>query len=331
MATKSQIDQSQSLYTMNLPDMSGADPIVSDYIKQYGLGLFTGAANLQKILDTPPTINSDILGKSVVSIGGGYASTYKLVEWAIEQRLDCVYAYCAIGNDDQTLIKKVESHFGIDILRIAPNGQPMPKTFKGFDIWHVFFAKKYLANWRVDICSETLKREAIKKYLINHQVRDIYLGITSNEVDRMIKITGNYRKINITPHAPLSLIDDYNENKSDLFNVLDYIPTAYLIGLPHNNCGNFCVKAGLAQLERAYWYDRISFELHAIRERVFNAYFKLEKYRTIFRLQKTIDGRNTSIPIALDDLLSIFRNKWRQQMFDPFDKISDQGCVYCGY
>lgn len=124
------------------------------------------------------------------------------------------------------------------------------KDSDGRDVWQVFKDCKYVANNRIDVCSRILKRERARTYVNRFKPNEIrvVIGIDWTEIHRFERAVDRWKPYNL--YAPLC---DTFETKEQLtiqaMNMLGKIdlPRLYKLGFPHNNCGGFCVKAGLAQ------------------------------------------------------------------------------------
>lgn len=125
---------------------------------------------------------------------------------------------------------------------------------EGRDIWQVYNDMNFMSNSRVDNCSDILKRSLFKRWLKkNYKPQDciLYMGFDWNEEHRLEKVRKRYKPYRIEA----SLIKDRLEKQT----IIDYlkfinikIPRLYDLGFSHNNCGGFCVKAGLAHFKNLY-------------------------------------------------------------------------------
>lgn len=142
--------------------------------------------------------------------------------------------------------QKVVDKLGCEYIVIADGRTP----------WEIFRDVKFMGNSRVDPCSRILKRDLIKKWLKDNftpEECNIFVGIDCYEEHRLVKVIENnkpyvYRSILIESNIFLD-----NDDKIWFCQQNDLpIPILYKIGLPHNNCGGFCVKAGLGQFKKLY-------------------------------------------------------------------------------
>ena len=114
--------------------------------------------------------------------------------------------------------------------------------------WEVFFDVRYLGNSRVDPCSRTLKREMSDRWLDENCTPEdtrIYVGIDWSEKHRIDRLAE--RRKPWVYEAPMC--DAPYLSKPDMLAWLKREgirpPRLYEMGFAHNNCGGFCIKAGL--------------------------------------------------------------------------------------
>jgi len=126
---------------------------------------------------------------------------------------------------------------------------------EGRDPWQVFFDERFLGNSRVDPCSKILKRQLIRKWIeknLNPEEDVIYLGIDWSESHRFKKARRYWEPWNVA--SPL--LDPPLLSKEQMLAILDADgikrPRLYDMGFPHNNCGGFCIKAGMAHFKLLY-------------------------------------------------------------------------------
>lgn len=141
--------------------------------------------------------------------------------------------------------------------------------------WEVFEYKRFIGNSSLDPCSLYLKRQLIDEWH-RHNCDPIktvcYVGIDWSEKHRFIGtekragIEKRTRDAGWTYKAPL--IAPPFLTKEGVLKWLDdegvKPPRAYGLGFPHNNCGGFCVKAGIAHFALFYrqWPQRFAWHEH---------------------------------------------------------------------
>jgi len=122
--------------------------------------------------------------------------------------------------------------------------------------FEVFKDVKYMGNTRVDPCSKVLKRDFINGYIKNNWLPEdieVHLGIDYSEEHRLRRVQDRMR-----PYVYRStLVEDGRIIAKDFsaqFGISP--PRLYAFGLGHNNCGGFCVKAGLGHYKKLLEGDR---------------------------------------------------------------------------
>lgn len=182
--------------------------------------------------------------KHVVMFSGGIGS------WAAAKRVAALH-----GTDDLTLLFTDTLMEDEDLYRFlgeaaANVGGTLVRICEGRDPWKVFFDVRYLGNSRVDPCSRTLKREIADDWMqanCKPEETCIYVGIDWSEEHRYTKLRDLRAKDGWSYHAPMC--DAPYVSKPDMLLELKRdgirLPRLYEMGFSHNNCGGFCVKAGL--------------------------------------------------------------------------------------
>jgi hypothetical protein len=182
--------------------------------------------------------------KHVVMFSGGIGS------WAAAKRVAARH-----GTDDLTLLFTDTLMEDEDLYRFlgeaaANVGGKFVRMAEGRDPWQVFFDVRYLGNSRVDPCSRTLKREIADDWMAANcepaETR-IYVGIDWSEEHRYTKLRDLRAKHGWAYEAPMC--EAPYLSKPDMLLALKRegirLPRLYEMGFSHNNCGGFCVKAGL--------------------------------------------------------------------------------------
>lgn len=122
--------------------------------------------------------------------------------------------------------------------------------------WQVFEDVKYIGNTRIDPCSMHLKRMLIRKYLrTNHAPENVtvWVGIDMLEEHRlqpMIERNAPYKYRSILIENNVMLSDTLKKLWCEQKGITP--PRLYAMGFSHNNCGGFCVKAGLAHFKNLW-------------------------------------------------------------------------------
>jgi hypothetical protein len=131
---------------------------------------------------------------------------------------------------------------------------PIVRISDGRDPWQVFSDVSFIGNSRVDPCSLNLKRLLLKRWIVEHcdpATTVVAIGIDWTEIDRCERITAGQ-----LPFTAVYPLIDAGLDKDQCFQVAAERgikpPRLYDLGFPHNNCGGFCVKAGISQFVRLY-------------------------------------------------------------------------------
>lgn len=185
------------------------------------------------------------------------------------------------GTDDLTLLFSDTRMEDEDLYRFldesaADVGGQFIKLDEGRDVWQVFHDVKYLGNSRIDPCSRILKREMCHKWVNeNCDPADttLYVGIDWTETHRLPAIKRNWLPYTVV--APLAEWEPFVE-KDALLDQLRFLgiepPRLYKMGFPHNNCGGFCIKAGMAQFRILLEFFPERFAYHEQREQELREY-----------------------------------------------------------
>ena len=159
----------------------------------------------------------------------------------------------------------------------ADVGVPLTVVRDGRNVWDVFRDVRFLGNTRVDPCSRVLKREPLRKWLVENtdpEVCTIYLGIGWDEAHRFENAPKNHAPWTVRaplcedPTIPLGV----EAARSELAAAGIELPRLYRLGFPHNNCGGFCVKAGHASFKRLLEVDPETYAYHEAQELALREY-----------------------------------------------------------
>lgn len=192
--------------------------------------------------------------KHVISVGGGLSSTVFLPMEVLKTvpAKDVVMVMAKLPNEDPDvwrLVKAAEDKFGIEVQMIGTNETP-------FD---VFNRAAFLGNSRIDPCSDQLKREVMRNWVMKTYplgTAILYTGIGAYEIDRQMKIVKRWKEAGYEMRMPLidkpELTREYM--MSQCLEMFEFIPRLYLMGFSHNNCGGACIKAGMKEWARLLYF-----------------------------------------------------------------------------
>jgi len=184
--------------------------------------------------------------KHVVSFSGGmgsFAEAVACVEKFGKENTVLLFADTNIEDEDLYRFKdETTALLGCELVTLNNGKTP-------FD---VFKEVKLMGNTRVDPCSENLKRKPLNTWFTTNFKPDeaeMHLGIDYAESHRLAGV-----KARMQPWVYRStLIEDERIIAKDFslqFGIKP--PRLYSWGLGHNNCGGFCVKAGLGHYKALY-------------------------------------------------------------------------------
>lgn len=201
----------------------------------------------------------------VVSYSGGvgsFAAAFRLkYERKIEDEIILVFTDTLIEDEDLY-------RFLVESARLLE--LPLVWLADGRNPWAVFKDVGFQGNSRTAPCSKILKRLVMTRYVDDlakknpHVEYVLVLGIDIEEEYRIKNAQRNnprYKVIAPLCDSPYMSASD-REQLVSLFGM--ELPKLYKLGFPHNNCGGFCVRAGLAQfaLLRQTMPDR--YEFHSV-------------------------------------------------------------------
>lgn len=194
---------------------------------------------------------------------------------------------------DTKVESKDQYRFTQDIIKLL--GCKFISIEDGRTPWQVFNDVRFIGNTRIDPCSRVLKRDLIRDYLNRNYMPEevtIWIGIDASEVHRLNPVVVRnapflYRSILIendifiTPKQKIAWCKVNNIKPSVM----------YEMGFSHDNCGGFCVKAGLGQFKKLY---ELLPEVYAENEKQEQEAIKNNPKLKHF-LRKTINGKLTYI------------------------------------
>ncbi len=134
---------------------------------------------------------------------------------------------------------EASDYLGVPITRIADGRTP----------WELFRDERMMGNQRVARCSKVLKQELIDQWRRAHCYElstTIYVGMDWTEGHRLDRMRAALPGWCIEAPMLWEPIWDKQRMMCELARIGISLPRLYKLGFPHNNCGGFCVKAGMA-------------------------------------------------------------------------------------
>lgn len=178
--------------------------------------------------------------KYIISSSGGLGSAISALICHMH-KLDYEMVFADTLIEDEDLYR-----FLHDIERVT--GKEIVWLKDGRTPWDVFIDNKFIGNSRIAHCSQELKTATIFKCMNeNCQPSDKpVLGMDMSEIDRIERAQKNWH-----PREVVSLLNNFRIWRHQYDAILKHFgltkPRLYELGFPHNNCGGFCVRAGLKQ------------------------------------------------------------------------------------
>jgi 3'-phosphoadenosine 5'-phosphosulfate sulfotransferase (PAPS reductase)/FAD synthetase len=186
--------------------------------------------------------------KHVVMFSGGigsWAAAKRVAERHGTDDLTLLFTDTLIEDSDlDRFLADAAANVGGEFIRIAEGRTP----------WEVFRDEKMIANTRVDLCSRMLKRDLADKWIAEHcdpAATTVYLGLDWTEAHRFDNGKRGARRRYLANGwiAEAPLCDPPYLSKADMIAWAKregLTPSrAYEQGFAHDNCGGFCVKAGI--------------------------------------------------------------------------------------
>lgn len=189
-------------------------------------------------LEIPP-------GNRVNTISGGLQSWVATwLDFRNHPKSTHLLYFCDTGYEHPTTYDFISR--SLDVLSDDfPETPAMFTCLKSESLWELFSREKFQGNGRNAVCSHKLKQEPGKKLeaLLGIEDSPITFGFGPLEPERL----ENAKRSRKNPVAPL-LDDDTFWDKQALIGFVKSkgldIPYLYQLGMAHNNCSGFCVKAG---------------------------------------------------------------------------------------
>ena len=226
----------------------------------------------------------------IVSYSGGlgsFFSAYVLKKEKTKANIKLVFCDTKIEDEDlYRFLEESAKFLNLPLIRLEDGRNP----------WELFRDMGYQGNSRIAPCSSQLKRKVFNDYLKeNYKSYDDYIvvmGMNHEEPERLERARKNNKYKIIAPLVDTILFPDEQDKLLQQFGIKK--PRLYDLGFPHNNCGGFCVRSGLAQFEKLYkkFPDRFLWHEEQQQQLIKNN----PKANKPF-LRKTIDGRLTYITL----------------------------------
>lgn len=254
----------------------------------------------------------------IVSLSGGLGSFIELkltIDEFGEKNTTALFADVRMEDPDlYRFLHETLNHFRCSYTIISEGRNP----------WELFTDIKFLGDTKADPCSQILKRNLIKQHILKNYDRDtiiVHLGIDYTEKHRLesaIARTSEFTYTSLQVERKMMLTPDEKIKFSENLGIKP--PILYSMGFSHNNCGGFCIKAGLGQFKTLYEKLPDRYEWHVQKEK------ELRKAAPTARpfLRKMIKGKTKYL------WLEEYREILRSNNISKEEELDIGGCA-CGF
>ncbi len=197
----------------------------------------------------------------------------------------------------------------------------------GKNIWDIFYETRMLGNTRADPCSRILKREPATKWVKeNYPDPDgviLYIGMNFDEEGRWERSKRFWNPYRVeSPLLDMPIMRRHEMLAGCRARGIEP-PELYEYGFPHNNCGGFCVKAGMAQFRLLLNELPEKYAEEEAKEEAFRAW--IDKNVSVMRDRK--GGEST--PLTMREFREQIQSDGQTQLFSwggcgCFSDISDE-------
>lgn len=248
--------------------------------------------------------------RRVVMFSGGISS------WAAAKRVAQLH-----GTANLTLLFTDTRMEDEDLYRFlneaaANVGGELVTLTEGRTPWEVFHDVRFLGNSRVDPCSRILKREQADRWLDKNcdpTQTVCYVGIDWTEVHRIERLAKRRAEDGWRYEAPLCDAPWMSKAEVMAWAKAEGItpPRLYAMGFSHNNCGGFCIKAGLGHFATLLHAMPDRYRIHEAREQALRDHLGRQDV-TILRDWRT----RPPVNITLRELRERIESGWQPDLFD---------------
>ena len=252
--------------------------------------------------------------RHIVSYSGGAGSFCAAQRVVAEYGADNVeLLFTDTKMEDETLYTFLEAsaaYLGAKLVVIA----------EGRDPWQVFKDRRVIGNTQMDPCSETLKRNFMMRYIkkaAKETPVTVYVGIDWTEQHRLPRVVERYAPV-CKVLAPMCE-PPYLTKPAMLASIRAAgleMPRLYQLGFAHNNCGGFCVKAGMAAFKQLLQHLPERYAYHEAKEEEMRQF--LGKDVAILRDRRGLKKGDKPKPLTLKAL--------RERILDEDEQFEFGGC-----
>jgi hypothetical protein len=203
--------------------------------------------------------------KHIVNFSGGLCSfwaAHRIVQKFGPSDVTLLFADTLIEDDDL---------YAFNIKSAEILGIPITRISEGLEPWDLFERQGIIGNSKYPICSVYLKREPLDAFhRANFLELDatLYLGFDWTEEHRLADL----RREKPTWRIEAPMTEEPIWDKCRMQKEADKIGLPrcklYELGFPHNNCGGFCVRAGISHFVHLYHVLPARYAYHEGKEKV---------------------------------------------------------------
>lgn len=194
------------------------------------------------------------------------------------------------------------------------------------DVWDVYRRRRFIGNSRVANCSEELKQKPAREWLAKHCPADehtvVHIGLDWTEQHRTLPIRKAYAPRPVLFPMMASPYLGREQLVAEVRARGIEPPRLYALGMPHANCGGFCVRAGQAQFERLLRTMPERYAYHEARELDLREYLGTDA--TILRDRRGGDVRPLTLQAFRERIESAEAGQY--DLFSAFDADEWGGC-----
>lgn len=241
--------------------------------------------------------------KHIVNFSGGLCSfwaAHRIIAEVGAENVTLLFADTLIESPDLYEFNAAASALiGIQITRVSVHLTP----------WQLFRREGLIGNNRFPICSTKLKREPLNDFMKSNYEMDahakdftkpnatVVLGFDWTESHRVKAMQESHPTWSI--RAPMTEPPYWDKCKMQReAEALGLpIPSAYVQGFPHNNCGRRCVRAGISHWVHLYRVDKPAFMDWAHEEQLTMEDFKARGITPLTMLKDRRGGETNSLSL----------------------------------
>lgn len=182
-------------------------------------------------------------------------------------------------------------------------GVPITRLCYGLTPWQLFRKEGLIGNSRFPICSVRLKRELLDQWhreFCLEMDTVLYLGFDWTEGHRLKDLREELPTWQVEAPMTEEPIWDKCRMIAEAEAIGLPISSAYVLGLPHDNCGGGCVRAGISHWVRVYHVRPVTFANWEREEQETMADFRVRGITPLTMLKDRRGG--TSKNLSLLDL-----------------------------